>query len=573
MRRLFTVSLALVCTLWCTQCVSPQDTEHQASLKNLPRKYAVASAHPLATQAGLEILKQGGNAFDAAIAVTASLAVVEPYASGLGGGGFYLLHLADTNQNVMLDARETAPLAASREMYLNETGEVTEGSIQGALAAGIPGIPAAIVHLSDHYARMPLHTSLQSAIQLAREGFVIDERYRKLAKAAFKKLSTSTEAAKIFLHQNQVPDKNFVLQQPELANALRKIRDHGLAGFYQGVMAERLVTSVQNAGGIWQKQDLLQYKVKERKPITGHYQGIDIISATLPSSGGIVLMQILNMLSEYDLLPMQETQRVHLIVEAMRRAYRDRANYLGDSDFVKVPIEILISRKYAKQNFSDFNSKVATTSSVYLQNGNIEAQTNLEEGKDTTHFSIIDQEGNYVAATLSINYYFGSGFVPEGTGILLNNEMDDFVVKPGHANLWGLVGSEANAIEPGKRMLSSMSPTFLIDNQRTAIFGTPGGSRIISMVMLSTLAFAQDADARTMVTLPRYHHQFLPDQIQYEVNRFNETTLAALMNMGHSLQKMDRKYGNMQVVIWDRLNNTVTAASDPRGIGRAGLGE
>ena len=573
MRWFIKVLLVLFCTTWCIHCSPLQKSNGFTTSNTLPSKYAVASAHPLATQAGIEILQQGGNAFDAAIAVTANLAVVEPYASGIGGGGFYLLHLADKNQNIMLDARETAPLSAGREMYLGKDGEATTDSVRGALAAGIPGIPAGIVHLAEVYGSMPLHKTLHTAIQLARNGFVIDARYQKRAEAALEKLTASDAAAKIFLHKNQIPEKNFVLKQKDLAYVLERIRDHGAAGFYQGEIAEKLITGVRQAGGIWQLEDLQQYQVKERYPITGHYKNTDIISAALPSSGGIVLMQILNMLSEFDLMTMDESEQIHLIVEAMRRAYRDRAHYLGDNDYVFVPIKKLISPAYAKKSISDFDPGHATESASYLQDGTIHTQTDQQEGHDTTHFSILDQEGNYVAATLSINYYFGSGFVPEGTGVLLNNEMDDFAIKPGHANLWGLVGNEANAIEPGKRMLSSMSPTFLKDQNRIAILGTPGGSRIISMVLLSTLAFAQGADAQTMTSLPRYHHQFLPDQIQHEANSFDLNTRKVLTNMGHSLKMLDRNYGNMHVIIWDQQYNTVNAASDPRGIGNAELGD
>ena len=573
MRWFIKVLLVLFCTTWCIHCSPLQKSNGFTTSNTLPSKYAVASAHPLATQAGIEILQQGGNAFDAAIAVTANLAVVEPYASGIGGGGFYLLYLADKNQNIMLDARETAPLSAGREMYLGKDGEATTDSVRGALAAGIPGIPAGIVHLAEVYGSMPLHKTLHTAIQLARNGFVIDARYQKRAEAALEKLTASDAAAKIFLHKNQIPEKNFVLKQKDLAYVLERIRDHGAAGFYQGEIAEKLITGVRQAGGIWQLEDLQQYQVKERYPITGHYKNTDIISAALPSSGGIVLMQILNMLSEFDLMTMDESEQIHLIVEAMRRAYRDRAHYLGDNDYVFVPIKKLISPAYAKKSISDFDPGHATESASYLQDETIHTQTDQQEGHDTTHFSILDQEGNYVAATLSINYYFGSGFVPEGTGVLLNNEMDDFAIKPGHANLWGLVGNEANAIEPGKRMLSSMSPTFLKDQNRIAILGTPGGSRIISMVLLSTLAFAQGADAQTMTSLPRYHHQFLPDQIQHEANSFDLNTRKVLTNMGHSLKMLDRNYGNMHVIIWDQQNNTVNAASDPRGIGNAELGD
>lgn len=547
--------------------------EQTSSIQNLaPNDFAVASAHPLATQAGINILQQGGNAFDAAVAVTAVLAVVEPYASGLGGGGFWLLHIAENDKNVMIDGREVAPLSATQDMYIDANGEPSGQSVSGPLAAGIPGTPAALAHIAEKYGQLPLSITLSAAVDLARDGFEVSEFFNSRTKAVIDRLRKYPSTAAVFLHQQEVPEVGYKLQQPDLAKVLERIARYGASGFYTGEVANNLITSVQQAGGIWQQQDLENYKIVERQPITGKYKNIDIVSAALPSSGGIVLMQVLNMLSDYDLQVMSETQRKHIIVEAMRRAYHDRAEYLGDEDFVDVPIDDLLSAEYAKKMFSDLNLHLATPSQRYIQQDIVETLPIIEEAQNTTHFSILDQQGNHVAATLSINYYFGSGFVAEGTGVLLNNEMDDFSIQPGHANLWGLVGSEANAIQPGKRMLSSMSPTFLYDGHRTAILGTPGGSRIISMVLLSTLAFSEGATAKEMVQLPRYHHQFLPDEIQFEKGVFPEAAQQSLKLMGHHLNELTRKYGNMQTVIWNSKNNDVTAASDSRGIGWAQVG-
>ena len=542
-------------------CNNQTHNSAQQKKPDATAKYAVASAHPLATQAGITILEQGGNAFDAAIAITAALAVVEPYSSGLGGGGFWLLHAAESKQDIMLDARETAPLAATRDMYIDAHGNPSNESVVGPLAAGIPGVPAAIVHLSEQFASLPLSETLAPAIQLARDGFKISSRYQMLATIGKQKLSASPSAAKIFLHNGQVPEVGYVLKQTQLAKVLESIRDHGKAGFYQGEVAKKLVTGVQQAGGIWQLKDLQQYKVKQRAAITAQYKDLQIVSASLPSSGGIVLSQILNMLAEQNIDNMQQINRIHTIVEAMRRAYQDRAQYLGDIDYIDVPLTKLLSKKHAQDLFSSFNAQHATKLPI--------TQSERTEGNDTTHFSILDAEGNYVAATLSINYLFGSSFVAPDTGILLNNEMDDFSIQPGHANLWGLVGNEANAIEPGKRMLSSMSPTFLHHKDRTAILGTPGGSRIISMVLLASLAFEAGAGAETMVALPRYHHQFLPDEIQFETDAFNSAIQTGLTNLGHTLKPQSRNYGNMQVIIIDKSENKISAASDPRGIGNA----
>ncbi len=575
MRRFsFVWLLTLVLLLACnTQSESPDKSESPQSFNNSQQdKFAVASAHPLATQAGIEILQQGGNAFDAAVAVTAVLAVVEPYASGLGGGGFWLLHMAAEDHNVMIDGREVAPHAATRDMYIDVNGKPTTQSVNGPLAAGIPGTPAAMVHIAEQYGRLPLQTSLSAAINLARYGFAVSEFYISRANAVIDRLKSFPQTGELFLQQGEVPQSGHVLHQPDLAQVLEDIAQYGEDGFYRGKVANKLVTSVQQAGGVWQLQDLEDYKIIERQPVTGKYKNIKIVSAALPSSGGIVLMQILNMLSNFDLQAMNEVQRKHLIVEAMRRAYHDRAEYLGDADFVDMPIEELLSTEHAEKSFADFSMQHATSSQHYIQQDIVNTLPLNEEAQNTTHFSILDQQGNQVAATLSINYYFGSGFVAEGTGVLLNNEMDDFAIQPGHANLWGLVGSEANAIEPGKRMLSSMSPTFLFDGQRTAILGTPGGSRIISMVLLSTLAFAEGASALQMVQLPRFHHQFVPDEIQFETGTLTSQAQSSLESMGHALNDLGRSYGNMHAVIWDQKTNTITAASDPRGIGQAQVG-
>jgi len=569
MFRFFLLFLVVLALLFA--CSTPN--EQSQSLLNSPYgNYAVASAHPLATQAGIDILQQGGNAFDAAVAVTAVLAVVEPYASGLGGGGFWLLHLAESNRNVMIDGREAAPLAATRDMYLDANGKATKQSVNGPLAAGIPGTPAAMAHIAEKYGRLSLQTTLSAAINIARDGFVVSEFYNSRANTVIDRLKSTPQTAEIFLQHGEIPLVGHVLQQPDLAKVLESISDYGANGFYRGEIATKLIASVQQAGGIWQQQDLNDYQIIERRPVTGTYKNINIVSTSLPSSGGIVLMQILNMLSNFDLQSMNDVQRKHLIVEAMRRAYHDRAQFLGDVDFVDVPIEELLSSEHAGERFADFSMHHATNSQKYIHQEVVNTLPLNEAAQNTTHFSILDQQGNHVAATLSINYYFGSGFVAEGTGVLLNNEMDDFAIQQGHANLWGLAGNEANAIEPGKRMLSSMSPTFLYDGQRTAILGTPGGSRIISMVLLSTLAFAEGASAAEIVKLRRFHHQFLPDEIQFEPGTLSFQTQNTLALMGHKLKDLGHGYGNMHTVIWDQETKKITAASDPRGIGHAQVG-
>jgi gamma-glutamyltranspeptidase / glutathione hydrolase len=530
----------------------------------VPKAAAIASAHPLATDAGHEILSHGGNAFDAAVAVSAALAVVEPYSSGIGGGGFWLLHRASDGHETMVDGREKAPLAATVDMYLDEQGEIAKGlSINGTLAAGIPGEPAALIHIAQRYGRLPLAKSLAPAIRLAREGFVVDEQYRRMANWRLKALQASPAAARIFLDGKEVPKAGYKVEQPELAKTLESIAREGKDGFYAGTVAANLVKDVKTAGGIWTLDDLQQYRVVERQPIRGSYLGMKITSAAPPSSGGIVLMTMLNILSRYDLPSLTKVKRIHLAVEAMRRAYRDRAKYLGDPDFVEIPVKRLTHPFYADGLARDLSPSQATPTLPQS------LQINQQEGRDTTHFSIIDREGNRVAATLSINYPFGSGYVSPSTGVLLNDEMDDFSARPGMPNVYGLVGGAANAIAPGKRMLSSMTPTFVETKDGVAILGTPGGSRIITMLLLGILELAESKQPEAWVSRPRFHHQYLPDRIQYESEALSQDESEQLAQMGHQLQRLKRSYGNMQAIYWNQKTGEIEAASDPRGAGSA----
>ena len=527
-----------------------------------PGAAAIATAHPLATEAGFEILQAGGNAFDAAVAVSAMLAVVEPYSSGIGGGGFWLLHRAGDGFETMVDGREKAPLAAHRNLYLDQNGGVVSGrSINGPLAAGIPGEPAALVHISRQYGKLGLPRVLAPAIRIAREGFPADERYRKMAGRRKHQLNASSAAKAIFLSDGEPPEAGEIIRQPDLAVALQAIAERGWEGFYRGELAKRLVQGVRQSGGIWTLEDLQQYQVVEREPIRGQYRGMQVTSAAPPSSGGVVLLTMLNILQRFDLASMSEVARIHLTIEAMRRAYRDRAEYLGDPDFVEMPLGMLIHPWYAAGLARDINMERATPS--------MGALTRQDEGRDTTHFSILDEEGNRVAATLSINYPFGSCFVPPGTGVLLNDEMDDFSARPGVPNVYGLVGGEANAIQPGKRMLSSMTPSFVETPDALAILGTPGGSRIITMVLQAILGLADARSPAELIAQPRIHHQYLPDRVEFEPNALPESLQRELRRMGHALHPLEQTFGNMQVVVWNRKTGEVSAASDPRGIGRA----
>ena len=520
-------------------------------------------------------MQKGGNAFDAAVTVTAVLAVVEPYSSGIGGGGFYLLHRQRDNHQTMLDAREKAPLAATRDMYLDEKGKLTKDSMEGPLSAGIPGIPAALVHLAQHYGNLPLKQTLEPAIKLATEGFAVDDYYRRMASMRLSLLKRYPATSQIFLHNNEVPENGYLIRQTDLAKTLEQIGQTQGKAFYAGKIAQQMAAEVSQAGGIWSQKDLETYQLEEREPIRGQYRGWNITSAAPPSSGGIALVTMLNILETYDLPAMGEAERIHTIVEAMRHAYRDRAQFLGDADFVKVPVRQLIGQQHASLKRRWIKRDEATPSATFPP-----VTANESKGADTTHFSILDQQGNRVAATLSINYPFGSGYVVPHTGVLLNDEMDDFSAKPGVPNAYGLVGSQANAIAAGKRPLSSMSPTFIENGERVAILGTPGGSRIISMVLLGALEFMQGGDAEAVVTRARFHHQYLPDKIQFEASALSDQVREKLQQMGYMFAQRkspygadNSVYGNMQAIIWERKKQQVEAASDPRGIGAAQVKE
>lgn len=548
--------------LWCG--VAFADEQQSQSLKQT-NHVAIASAHPLATQAGFEIIKKGGNVFDAAVAVSAALAVVEPSGSGLGGGGYWLLHRAKDGFETMIDGREKAPYSASKDMFIDKQGQLIPGlSRDGGLAAAIPGMPAALVHLSEKYGHLTLAESLVPAIRYAKTGFSIDEKYLKALKSRADVLKKDPAANNLFFASGQLPSIFSVLKQADLATTLTQLAKSGRDGFYDGDIADKLVAEVNKAGGIWTKQDLNDYQIVEREPVKGDYRGIKITSSAPSSSGGIVLIEALNILSDYNLQKTDAITRKHLITEALRRAYHDRALYLGDSDFIDIPAKRLLSQDYAAGIRTSIRPD-KTLPSAWLA-GEIQKSP---EGNNTTHFSIIDDEGNRVAATLSINSPFGAGLIAEGTGVLLNNEMDDFVSKAGAMNGYGLIGGSANAIAPGKRMLSSMTPTFLENDADVAVMGTPGGSRIISMVLLAVLDFAQGNGPESWVKAPRFHHQYMPDILEYESAALTAEEEAGLVKLGHQLQETPARYGNMQAVMLNKKTKRLDAASDSRGAGRA----
>ena len=536
----------------------PADAAHPA----VAHKGAIASAYPLASEAGQEILKEGGNAFDAAVAVAAALAVVEPSSSGLGGGGFFLLHRQSDGFETMVDAREKAPGAATRDMYLDKAGNVTKGSTDGPMSAAIPGEPAAFEFLARKYGKLPLKQSLQPAIRLAREGFPLYLRLQYGIKSKRDILTRSPDAAKAFLTADgNVPEVGAIIKQPELANTLEAIANQGAKGFYEGRVAQNLVTGVRAGGGIWTLEDLKNYRVVERKPLIGEYHGARIVTASPPSSGGIAILDSLNILAGFDLHDVDSATRKHLIIEAMRRAYRDHAIFMGDPDFIKMPLQQLMSVDYAAGQRSSIRADKAMPSDLLP---GIESEP---KGMNTTHFSVLDAAGNRAAVTITVNLFFGNGYMPAGTGVLLNNEMDDFSVKPGTPNVFGLVGNTANSIAANKRSLSSMSPTFVETSKGMMVIGSPGGSTIISQVLLGVLNYVDGMSAPDIVKYPHYHHQYLPDDVSYEQGALTDGEIAKLQSMGHTLRLSTRQWGNMQVITWDFASGKVEAASDPRGEG------
>src|SRR2546425_6122476 len=520
----------------------------------------VVSAHPLASQAGVEILKQGGNAMDAAIAVGFALEVVLPDAGNIGGGGFIVQRTA-TGDVSALDYREAAPSGASRDMYLDSAGNVTKKSEVGHLAAGVPGSVAGLYAEWKRYGSLPWATVLAPAIRLA-QGHVIDTaRSRDIA--ADRDLLAQFPASRAqFLVHDSAPPPGTMWRQPDLARTLQLISDSGPDVFYRGQIADMIVAEMQRGGGLITKDDLRRYRAKWRTPIELSYHGHTIYSMPPPSSGGVTMGEILNILEGYDTLPAFGTPAyVHLVTEAMRRAFIDRNRWLGDPDFVDMPLDRLLSKSYAATLRSQIDPNRATPTPLQAASG---------EAMHTTHYSIVDAMGNAAAVTTTLNGGFGSGVTVRGAGFLLNNEMDDFASAPGKPNMYGLVQGEANAIAGGKRMLSAMTPSIVLDSAGNLqmVVGTPGGPTIITTVTQVILnVLDQSMSLADAVAAPRIHHQALPDKTYYEHGGLSDTTVQALQAMGH---KMEQRRGHSGIVaaIYKTAGGWVGVA-DPRSAGGA----
>jgi gamma-glutamyltranspeptidase/glutathione hydrolase len=519
----------------------------------------VVTADKYATAVGIQILNKGGNAVDAAVAVGFTLAVTYPQAGNIGGGGFMLIRTNDGEHHA-LDYREKAPMAAYKDMFLDENNEVTSNaSTSGYLAIGVPGTVSGLYRAHDKFGSMSWSALIQPAIELAQNGFIVDRFLEESLEENLEDFEPFLPSMEIFTNSEVGIRAGDTLYQKDLAKTLKLIKKNGPDGFYEGETAVKIVLAMKKNGGLITAEDLSNYEAIWRDPLSFTYRGYDIYSMPLPSSGGVLLAEILNTLENISLsnLGHNSSATMHLWIETEKKAYADRAEYLGDIDFFQAPFDILMTKKYGKQIFESINPHYARSSEVIrpLPVENIE----------TTHYSIVDALGNTVSSTYTLNGSYGSGVVIEGTGVLMNNEMDDFSIKPGFPNLYGLIGSEANAIEAEKRMLSSMTPTIIEKNNNPfLVVGSPGGAKIItSVAQVISNVIDFEMNIREAVEAPRFHHQWLPDVVTYEEFGFSKDVLDNLIKRGHRLQQINF-LGNVQAILWNDENKEWTGWSDPR---------
>ena len=520
----------------------------------------VASEQGLATQVGLDILKQGGNAIDAAVAVGFALAVVLPNAGNIGGGGFMVLHDDKTGKDVAIDFREIAPAKASRDMYLDNQGNVIDGkSLFTHDASGVPGTVAGMEYALKKWGTMPLSKVLEPAIKLADKGFIVSDILAQTLKEEKSTLGKWSASKAIFFKNGEPLKSGDLLVQKDLAKSLRLIAKQGAKAFYQGEIATKIAKEMQSHGGTMTLEDLKAYKVVERQPIIGDYRGYKVVTMPPPSSGGVHLIEILNMLEHYPIKEdgVNSAKNIHHMAESMKLAYADRSEYLGDPDFVKIPVTGLTSKAYANERVKTIDDNKARLSSTIKP-----GKPQPYESDQTTHYSVMDKAGNAVAVTYTLNLNFGSGIVVEGTGILLNNEMDDFSVKPGVPNAFGLVGGAANAIEAKKRPLSSMTPTIVMKNNKPwLVTGSPGGARIITTVLQSVVnTIDHEMNPAEAIITPRVHHQWLPDELRVEEG-ISPDTIKLLQDKGHNVVTK-APMGRIQIIQAD--DSGFYGYSDPR---------
>lgn len=531
----------------------------------------VVSAHPLATQAGLSMLQQGGNAVDAAVATTFAISVVEPFSAGLGGGGFLLMYQAKSNEIKALDFRERAPLNATKTMYLDNQGNVRpNASTNGYLAVATPGTIAGLYEVHRKYGRLPWKTVIAPAIQLAETGLPVSWRFVSATKTRLPTLLKNPDAQKIFTHNGKTYQIGERLVQPELAATLRSVSQNP-QDFYTGTIATAIAADMAANSGLITQKDLQQYRPTWRDPVCGDFRKARVCSMPPPSSGGVHLLQILNIIGDTDLktLGWHSPDALHLLIESMRIAYADRATYLGDPDFIKVPVKALISPVYAQKRRQEINPQKATPSSQVKAVDPAVLQRLTKESVETSHLTVVDRDRNAVSLTFTVNLGFGAGVVAKGTGIVLNNEMDDFAIAPNTPNAFGLVGGTANAIAPNKIPLSSMTPTIITENGRLRLaVGSPGGSTIITTVLQIVLnVLVYDMDVRRAIAAPRVHHQWLPDRLNVEPWGLDTLTIADLKRRGHQIEERP-SWGNANAIVV-MPDGSLEGAADPRGEGAA----
>lgn len=523
----------------------------------------VSSANEIASNVGIDILKKGGNAVDAAVGVGFALSVVYPQAGNIGGGGFMVIHLS-SGINTSIDYREKAPALSGRNMFLDTDGNVIKDlSTTGNLSAGVPGSVAGMIYALEKYGTMKINEVISYAIELADTGFYINSQLAKDLNFYQSEFEKFPETKKIF---GGVFREGDLFIQKDLANTLKRISDNGRKGFYEGEIADKITGEMKKTNGIISYSDLSDYEAKEREVISGNYRGYQIISMGPPSSGGISLIYLLNILENYDLgiSGYGSLNNIHLMTEAMRRVFADRSEFMGDIDFVNVPSDILTSKVYAERRMLDYSQSKATPSKDVKP-----GDAYYRESNQTTHYSIADGKGNLISVTTTINDIFGNKVVVDGAGFFLNNEMDDFAIKPGVQNIYGLTGNEANAVEPGKRMLSSMTPVILFkDNKPYLVAGSPGGGKIITTV-LQTIVNLIDykMNLAEAINSPRFHHQWIPDEIQMEKNFSDGIVRSQLESMGYSIREIN-DFGKVDGIIFNE-DGSMSGYSDRRGSGKA----
>lgn len=538
-----------------------------AATDTYPRA-AAATVHPLATRAAVDAMRQGGNAIDGAVAAGLTLGVVDGHNSGVGGGCFMLVHLAD-GRVIALDGRETAPAAATRDMFVRDGQADPTLSRLGALAIGIPGSLKVYDHVLRHFGKLRLRDHLRNAARLARDGFRLDATYARRLAASADDLAKFDESKRIFLNEHGAPwRKGELLRQPDLARSYEAMAEQGIDWFYHGPFAGRAARWMRENGGIIVEEDFHRYGMKQREPVRTTYRGVEILGFGPPSSGGVHVAEILNILESFDLKSMGPASAdfVHVVTEAMKLAFADRAHWLGDPDYARVP-RGLISKEYARALAARIDVERARP---VAGPGRPEDADESVFGGHTTHFSIADREGNWVACTATVNLSFGSKVVIPGTGIVMNNQMDDFSMQPGVPNAFGLIGAEANAVQPGKRPLSSMSPTLVLRDGRPVLaLGAAGGPTIISQVVLAILRVVDfDMSLDDALRAPRFHHQWQPDQLRLEKD-WPETVRGQLASKGHRMEVVE-EMGAAQGVGWNERGDGFQARADPRGEGESG---